>query len=60
MLYEFFSFLNENKFTLFKVLSIISFTLIFVKPIYGFAAFFIGIVMLAYCDKGMDYFNERK
>jgi hypothetical protein len=60
MLYELFSFINENKLSLFKVLSIISFTLIFVKPLYGFSVFFIGIVMLAYCDKIMEYLNRSK
>lgn len=59
MLHVLFSFINENKLTLFKVLSIISFTLIFVKPLYGFSVFFIGIVMLAYCDKIMDFFNNK-
>ncbi len=58
-MYELFSFLNDNKLSLYKLFCIISFALFFVKPIYGVAIFGISMVLLAYCEQIMEYFNKK-
>ena len=58
MLYELLSFIHKRKIILFKILSIISFLLIFVKPIYGFSMFITSIVLLAYSEQIMGFFDK--
>lgn len=60
MLYEFLCFVNQYKLTFLKVFSVVSFALIFIKPMVGFSVFFISIIALAYLDKFVELFNKKK
>lgn len=62
MLETFLTFINQHKFILFKILSFLSFILIFIKPILAFSLFFLTIALLAHWDdltKSVDEFKKR-
>lgn len=59
-MYQLFSFLNQYKLSLYKILCAISLMLIFVKPTYGFITFACSIVLLAYSKQIMEFFEQEK
>lgn len=58
-MYELFSFLNENKLSLYKLFCVISFILVFVNPMHGFITFGVITILLAYCEQIVKYFNKK-